>query len=316
MAAKKKVNPFVDEGEGDGTPETVESEPVISLDDEDDGEEDDDPVDRSGPAQSRQEKRASRSWMNRQEREQIIRERDDARAQAERDRIAAHQATVWAQQIAQQAPQQTQKDPIDEAEDLVKRERSVLFAEYQARVSKGVPPPEEQAKYEERAQALERRATEIQVARTVRNMGLAPQNPQQAQREAFVANLRQRYPEVMASPAALTFAGGIQAQLKARGRGEWDADVIDEAMTGAEKEFRIGKHKTTQRQTREPDPVLRDRYAGAPRGSSGGSRGEGPQKVSMTKEMRKMANAAYGHIKDEPTRYKMWYKAQAEQSDE
>ena len=110
------------------------------------------------------------------------------------------------------------------------------------------------------------------------------------------------------------YADGVQKQLVATGAQPYSQDTIDKSMDAAERQFRLGKYKNGVPQT--PSPQMRERLQGSPRGggSGGGEKSEG--QVVMTKEMRKMANAAYGHIKDEGKRYKAWYKSQAAQSDE
>lgn len=313
MSIKKK-NPFVDEGEGEGTPEPAEKEPVIDLD-----AEEEDPIDSATPASpSRQEKRAARAWMNRDEKERLQREAEEgrkAREEAQQAILQAQQATAWAQQLASQGQRQQVRDPIDDAEDLWKRERTLLNKEYQQRFAetKGAMTPDEVKKFEDRAIEIENRGTQLQVQRALRGMGVQQQDPRVAQVEAFKANLMQRYPDVVRSPQALLYAEGEQRKAAARGQDPWSPTVIDAAMQAAERDI---LNKRPQ-QSRTPDPVLRDRLAAPPRGASGGGgREEGPRQVTMTKEMRKMANAAFPHIKDEAKRYSTWYKAQAAQSDD
>ena len=111
--------------------------------------------------------------------------------------------------------------------------------------------------------------------------------------------------EASQSEQALKWAGGIQAQRAAEGKQPWSVEVIHEAMTAAEKRFSLGKHK--QGAPREPDPNLRDRYVGAPRGASGGS-SKSETSFTMLPEYRTMANKAFPHIKDDHKRWKHWVK--------
>jgi len=319
MAASKKRNPFVDEGEGEGEPESPVKDPVLELSDDDD----DDPIDAPTPSgPTREDKRKNRAWMNREDKDRLERENQELKARADQAILQAQQATTYAQQAVQYSQQNQPRhgysnDPIDHAAGLLARERKVLNQEYQNRYAEAGRRPisaEEQQAFEARAEELEQRNVQIGVARALRAQGLGQHNPQQTQADVLRIQITQKYPEASQHQAALVYADGVQKQLVATGAQPYSQDTIDKSMDAAERQFRLGKYKNGVPQT--PSPQMRERLQGSPRGggSGGGEKSEG--QVVMTKEMRKMANAAYGHIKDEGKRYKAWYKSQAAQSDE
>lgn len=315
--AAKKINPFVDEGEGEGDAEPVIKDTVIDLEDDDD-----DPIDTvTAKAPSRDEKRKSRSWMNKEEKAQLERERDEARLAAQQAYTQAQQASTYAQQAVQYASQgqgrQQQSDPIDNAAALLDRERKVLNQEYQNRYAEAGRRPitqEEQNSFEQRAQEIERRNTQIEVARALRSSGVGQQSPQNTQAEVLRTMIAQKYPEASQHQAALVWADGVQKQLVAMGRQPYSMDTIDEAMTSAEKQFKLGKFKNGVPHT--PAPGMREKLSGSPRGGGSGNEQSPDGQVVMKPWMRKLANASHGHIKDEGKRYKAWFRDQQKQSDD
>lgn len=298
MAAKKKlISPFADNDDIDA--EIEEENPVVDLDAE---EEDDDPAE---PApKTRKEKKAERTWMNKADRDALERKAIEAEARADADRRALQQVTMMASQFAR--PQQQQADPIDQELERVNHERVALDDLYAARYRDTQNPltQDELKKFKEQAVALEDRKTGLIVHKVNRQQGIGPQ--QNAGEQAVRAYLASNYAEASQDRRALAHAGGVQAMEAAAGKDPWSVEVINKAMDSAERAFKLGKHKFGE--PHEPDPNLRDRYVGAPRGSTGRGGGGGERKVVMNKEYREMANKAFPHIKDDAKRWAHWAK--------
>jgi len=292
-----------------GGDEELDEKPVDDpvIDTSGDDEEELDAATPAGP--SRDEKRRNRQWMNREEKASLMRELEETKQRAEQAILGAQQATLYAQKMAGSGQQQQQRDPLDDADAQLDKERQLLNDRYQFAYAGGKrPSPEEQRAFETEAKLLERRTTQIEVSRQMRYM----QQPQQnTAAEVFKANLRQRYPEATSNPQAMAYAEGQQKMLQAQGHDPWAPATVDIAMKAAERAFRIGSHK--QGASRAPDPSMRDRLSGSRPGAGGGGSGEASSdgKMVMTKENRKLANAAYSHIKDETTRWKTWARAQS-----
>lgn len=305
--AAEKLKGF--DTEEDETPSEEQStdDPVLDLEDEEDEEGDTEP---EVPRPTRKEKKASRTWMPREEKERLERETIEAKAQA----LAAQQAMQMFQQTLQRLPlggqQQPQKDPADDELERIDEERLALEREYASRMgdTTNKVTPDELEKFRKRAMKLDRRQTEVITARQVRGMNLAPQRNEQ---ETIIRNyVATRYPEASQDQRALQWAQSIQMQEVADGKPMWSSETIDKAMDAAERKFRLGKYKNGT-PPREPDPVLRDRLQSTPR-SSNGAPAKGQKSIVMTKEFRQMADAAYPHIKDERKRWARWAKDQQE----
>lgn len=298
-ALKKKTNPFAaeDDADNDVVDAPVEKDPEVSLDDDED-----DPVD--DPQPNRSERRKNRYRENIEAREAAERRASELQQQLALATTQAQQALMMAQQ-RQMQPQQPQQDPIDIEEGKLLRERQVLHREYEQRMASQRTSPiteEEKAGFEKRALELEGRQMDLRVERRLRGM------PQQGnpQAEALRAHLAMQYPDVVSNQQAVLFADGMQKTLQATGRNPWAPDTIDEVMDKTRRQFRMGKYANGA--PREPDPRLQDRLQSTGRGASAGAP-TGPRTVKMTKELRKMADAAYRHIKDPGARYKAFAKA-------
>lgn len=294
----KKTNPF-SQDDIDDEIETPK-DPVVDLEEEEDEEEE-----PGAPKPTRQEKKASRTWMNREEKERLERQAIEAEARANASAAALSEVTRMAQMF--RAPQtQQQVDPIDAELERANAERIALDDHYAARYRDANNPltPEELKSFKDKAVALEDRKTTLIAEKVARRNGMAQQ--QSAGEQAVRAYLAANFPEASQNRAALAFAGGIQQTEAALGKDPWSVEVINKAMTEAERQFKLGKHGRGA--PREPDPVLRDRYVAAPRGTSGGASKGGEPGFVMLKEYRQMADKAFPHIKDDAKRYRHWVK--------
>lgn len=294
--AAKKLKGFDDiDAETAGPEPEAPEDTVVDLDaetDEDDDHEEQRPT--------RKEKKGRRTWMNAEAREELERRAlaAEAQAQANANAFNAVQALIQRLPTGQQAPQQT--DPIDGELERVDKDYLSLQQRYRMRAGDTKNPITEKEMEELNLEALklDRKRTELAVAKHTRG-GPAPQQMDPRQ-QAFQMYVFSKWPEAASTPAALQFAHSKQLEAQAMGKNPLSMEVIDSAMDAAERQFRLGKYKSGA--PRSPDPVLRDRYQSAPRGSSG-SANNGPRQVTMTKELRRMADKAFPHIKDEKKRY-------------
>lgn len=279
-------------------------DPVIDLDAE--VEED------AEPELSRTEKKARRTWMNADERERLEREAAENRAAAAASAAALDRVTQALSRMApaqQPAPQRSQ---IDDEIDRAAADRVALDREYTTLYQAGKLTETDAERLRARAIELESKQIDLRVQRGIQQNGGGQQvNPQQ---QAIVSYIVGRYPEASQNPQVMAYAEGIQRTLAATGKPAWAASTIDEAMDAAEKWAHLGKYK--QGAPHAPDPVLRDRLAGAPRGSTGASEKEGGRTFTVTKEFRRMADKAFSHITDPAKRYRHAYKMTHEQGDE
>lgn len=297
-------------GEDNEADEKPIPDPVIDT-----AADDEDEIDSpTGVAPTREEKRRNRQWMNRDEKAALLKELEETKMRAEQAILGAQQATLYAQKMAGSGQGQQQRDPLDVADEQLDKERQLLNDRYQFAYAGGKQPtPEQQRAFEAEAKLLERRTTQIEVSRQLRQM---PQQGQNTAQEVFKANLAQRYPEASQSKQAMMYAEGVQRQMAAQGSDPWSNETIHAAMTAAEKAFRMGSFKNGT--PRAPDPSMRERLSGSRPGASGGGGDAGgtDTKVVMTKANRKMANVAYSHIKDETARFRAWARSQANTRDD
>jgi hypothetical protein len=299
----KQTNPFsIDDEIDDAAPPKEPKEPVVDLDDE---EEED--AEEEAPKPSRLAKKGERTWMNKSERERLEREAIEARATANATTLALQQVTQLAQQYARGSQQQApQSSPIDQELERATTERAALDREYQLRVMDRSNPltQDEANKLREKAIQLDDKRSELISVRAMQRAGVGASNPQaDAIRSYLVAN----HPEAFQNQAAMNFAEGVQrSESAATGKHPYDMSVVQKAMAAAERQFGLGRYR--QGAAREPDPNLRERYTGAPRGASGGAPKKGERQVVMTKDYQRMADAAYPHIKDQKKRWAHWAK--------
>jgi hypothetical protein len=306
MAKKNLDN--IDDSPGKGEEEELrrtiaeakETEPdaptVINVDEIDD----DEPAPRN-----RDEARSNRYWMNKKQREEYeenIRRRDEQIANLQQQMQYSIQQQQ--QQLLQQrvAPQAEVRDPIDEEVSALSRKLRLIREDYALKAQQGRATPEETARLTEEFEKTELQIMEKMAQKATRSH--APQgDPQLA---AIKAHIDITYPDVVKNPAAIQWAAGYEKQQMAMGRNP----SPEETMEATRKAFRIGKHAHTAPRT--PPTYMADRLSGTPRGANGGN-GDAPRQVTMTRELKKMANAAFPKIRDERKRYEAFAKLQAEE---
>lgn len=206
---------------------------------------------------------------------------------------------VSATPAPQLAPQQPQADPYEEKlEDLFDK-RTALYDSYTARRASTTPPtPAEEKDFMRKARKLEVEQQETIARKVMGPVGAPRQSAQQAQQQALNA----RHYDVMSDSRAQQWADGEYKKRLAMGE---SASVVlyDTVMDETRKQFRIGPY----REGGIPDPDHQRRYTGssAARGGAGGGAPK-PKSIIMTGELKRIADHAYPHIKDEKKRHTKW----------
>lgn len=321
-AAKSNLNPFDQEDapERKVAPEPDPNVPEISLVDpeeekkkaaaaaEDYGDEGDE-ID--GP--SRTERKRNRYRENKERAEKAERAADELRAQLATQSTQTAAALEQARQALEFAKGQAQPgkaapDPIDQAEQNVVNKRLLLYRQYEQRVADPKNPitPTEKAEFERKVVELENEQTDLRFDRRIQQR--FPQQQQQRQVDpqvaAMQANIVMRHPELAANQAAQLYADGEWRKLIAGGKPN-DYGTMEEALEEADKKFRFGKHKNGAQP--KPDTALREKLQGEARGATAAT-ADPPKSIKMTRGLQKLADKAFGHIKDPVQRYEKWAK--------
>lgn len=267
----------------------------VAPDDDDDDGDDDAPSVSTEPA-SRQEKKRNRYREAREAAEAARRETAELRGQLQQ------MATILQERSRQAEPKAEQKDPYQEKLDSIAREQRLLYSEINARGN--TLSQADLDKYEQRANELRRQ--EIDIAAERKFAQLRQQTPQPDQHaNAVQAMLQLQNSDVYGNAEAVNLARAyFDLQVK-RGR-TGDYELHQEAMDFTRKQLGMTPRNGS---SRAPSQADRAKYAGVPRGG-GGSGGDSDtvETVTMGKDFRRIADAMYGHIKDEKKRYEMWAK--------
>lgn len=303
----KKID-FSDDVDGKGeelevaavAKEDPKADPVIDLDAIDDDDEDTVSEERGGRAKGRN----SRYWMNREQREAY--EADIRRRDEELTLLRQQQAMYLQQQqamLARQSAPVEQRDPVDDEIQTLTQRGKLIRDQHDLKRRSGQLTLEEHRQLEEELNKVELSIVEKVTEKKLRQHMPQQGNPQQA---ALKTHIDMTYPDVVANPSAIRWAAGYETQQLAMGR----QPPLEEIMESTRKQFRMGRYNQTA--PRVPPAYMRDRLSGAPRGGSAGT-GEAPRQFVMTKDMKKMANAAFPNIKDENKRYAAFAKMQQEE---
>ena len=267
-------------------PKPRDEDPVVRLDEP----EDDEPDERPEPERpSRQERRQNRYSEMKSE------------AQAAREEAAQMKGRLDAMEAYMRHTAESRGAPAPEPPDEMKElltAKEQLASEYSLAYQAGQITPELYKRYQERYQQVEDRIAD---ARIERRIGAASANiRQQVEREA----LRAQHADVYDNPRAAQWARGYYHQQLAKGRRD-DRALHDESIEQARAEFKLSGRGAPTRESRA-------RYAGSSTGGGSGAAAAQPEarEIVMTKEFRRMANAAFPHIKDDASRYKAWAKTQ------
>ncbi len=240
---------------------------------------------------SRDEKKRNRFQEQYDGRESA--ERKVKELQYEIDRLRLQQSQAPAPQLASQAPT---GDPYKEKLDELMGRRTDLHSAYQARMQNTQSPP---SKEEEEGFLKKARDLEVEQQETIaEKVASKYRQPQQSAQDLAI---QARHADVISSPRARSYADGEYRKLMALGESP-SMELMDKVMDQARGAFGIGSRKNGS----PPDPQQQVRYHAGGAARAGEIPDENPKKIRMTKELRRMADHSYAHIKDEQERYKKW----------
>lgn len=275
--------------------ESEEDEFEVGGDDRRDEDDDDDEIEPE-ERPSRRERRAERG------RSLVAAERERAE-RAEREaaehRRLLHEALNRMPQQQQQPRPDPEKERLENEAESLRQQQEGLTARYAQLQRDKQLTPELDEKMRREAWALRDKIAANDIAR------FAPrqQQPQQQMTEQQViaaanrARLMQEHADVVGNPrAAAAFRAEWTKLLHVRNEPDTWA-TLEKAMDLARRE--VGLPPKGGRPA--PTSGAKRKYSGVSRGGGGGA--EGRTTVTMTKELKEMADAAYPHIKDAKKRY-------------
>lgn len=249
--------------------ENVKDEELI-LDEDKPGES---PEERKTRKQKRQERLQLQLQQGKQAREEL--EREKAEKQELRERLARLEGAVSAQR---QPANDGGKDPFEAELDRIYDEQQSAYMAAQAEIQAGKMTPERTKHYERIARDIDTRRARVNARREI---AMTEPIRQQSQAQQQWVN---KYPEVYGHERAFAFAQGRYQTRRALGEAITN-DVVDEIMQEARTQFKLGG---------KPAPTVSERARHSGVASSGNSGGGSKEPITLTREIRKIAIAAYG----------------------
>lgn len=247
------------------------------------------PEEGKKPAPTRKQKKAERGAL-RAENERLTRSAAELQDRVARLEGALTQGISSTRRAAADADRQD--DPAERQLTEIYDQQMHLQMQVEALGNKITK--EQVDHYTREARKLDTRKNEL-IAERVQKRS-APQQGQ-LEHQANLQAMRMQFPDVYQHPEALRWSRGRYEQLVAKNAKLEGMEGIRAALDDARKEYGLRRDPPTEGE--------RARYAGVSRGG-GAAPGGPPTKIKMTKAQMKMADAAYGHVKDKAQRYKMW----------
>lgn len=176
------------------------------------------------------------------------------------------------------------KDPYERDLDAVYKKRDDAYTAMQAEMKAGALSDERTRHYHNIGREVEAEISRIHIAKAL------AANEVQRRAESSQAVWRNKYPEVYDNPKAYQYAEGLYRMRRAD---EPDSNaLVDDCMQQAMTRYKLGGRS-------QPTASDRAKMSGVPTGgsSSGGSRE--PAGIRMTKNLNKMATAAYPDLPEE-----------------
>lgn len=231
---------------------------------------------------SRRERRQERLQLKLQEgkaaKEELERER--AEKQELRERLARLEGAVSAQR---QPPPGDGKDPFEAELDAIYDEQQSAYQAAQAEIAAGKMTPERTKHYERIARDIDTRRARVNARREIAlTEPIRQQNTARQQWE-------QKYPDIYGNPRAYEYAEGRFKQRRALGDNITHA-TVDEIMEETRVAFKLGG---------KPPPSASERSRMSGTASSGSGGGGGKEPITLSKNMRKIALAAYDHLPEQ-----------------
>lgn len=258
-----------------------------------------------------EDERPSRRDRRRQRGEDLVRAERERREAAEAR--AEQTQRLLAEALNRALPQQQQQrvDPerarLDqEARDLRQAQQALVERHRQAQLEAhkaGRPlDPTFDAQLQEEAWKLRDRIAENDIRRFAPRPSGPPVTEQQIAAATFRARVMSEHADVVGDQQAQQlFRANWMRRLARREPDDWG--TLEKAMDDTRRE--LGWSPRGGRPA--PSAGMKRKYSGVSRGGSGGGDGGGGrQTITMTREAKAMADAAYSHIKDPKKRYQMW----------
>jgi hypothetical protein len=248
-------------------------------------------TDEERPSESLEERRTRK--QKRQERLQGILQQGkktaeeldaEKKSNAElRERLARLEGVVVANQNRPAPVAGDGKTEFERELDQIYQDQQNAYQAAQAEVAAGKFDEKRQRYYEGIARDIETRKTRVHT-----RQAMAEQEPIRQQSQAQQIYV-QKYPEVYQNQRAFAYAQGRAQQRMALGE-QITNSVVDEIMNETMTQFKLGSR---------PAPTQSDRakLSGVSASGSGGGRGDGG--ITLSKELRQMALAAYDGLPEE-----------------
>lgn len=255
-----------------------ESEEQLVTDEDKPGES---PEERKARRERRQERLQTKLREGKQAKEELERERQEK--QELRERLARLEGAVAA--TSRQQPASDGKDPFEAELDAIYAEQQSAYQAAQAELAAGggKMPPERVKHYERVARDIDSRRSRVHARREIALT--EPIRQQTTARQQW----EQKHPEVYSNPRAYEYAEGRFKQRRAMGETITNA-VVDEIMEEAKVQFKLGG---------KPAPSASERARLSGTASSGSGGGGSKEPIALSKNMRKIAVAAYDHLSEE-----------------
>lgn len=186
-------------------------------------------------------------------------------------------------------------DPLDTEIKSTQAQRRRLFDVYTLAVQNRALQPGDQERYIEESEALEEKMQGLRIKKHLRDN--TPRVDPQVEEFNYVRNSN---PDVFGNPRAVMTLQSIYYRKRAQDRPD-SRETLEEAIDETRKELRLGPYRNM--------PVsqnTKEKYTGVPRGMGTNANEAQPVQIKMDKHMRKMADAAFPHIKDQNKRYQQW----------
>lgn len=236
------------------------------------------------------EKKANRWKQKQQEAEKERQAKQEAERRAE---LAERELQAFKQAYQRpQAAQPPREEPSSREEDELYDQQARLYELYNKKAESGNVTPEETAKFREEVRRLNTKIIETG-ARRVFQQQPAPDVGHQA----LLAQLQMQYPEIYNDPRASEYAQGLYKINIAEGAPA-SIETVKKCLNATAKRFKYAGASV------DVDEGTKRRFSGTKRGSIGKT--PATPKVPITKDILKIANAAYPQIPDEKERLKRW----------
>jgi hypothetical protein len=272
--------------------------PTVSLADDEEPKEldldDDEPAPEAKPSRAAKKRERGQNMVKQAQEEAATARREAAELKGRLDAYEAQQ---------RQTQQANQKDPLEEETAAARREYASYVTRFQAaqqraNAEKRGLTQQEQEAFDNEGWALKDRMDEINVRRHMKKHAPAPQATQaEAARQAQIARVRASHGDLLADQRSSQLFQAQWALALAEGKPDTEA-TMDEAADAVRR--RVGLAPKSGRPA--PTEATRRRLSAQPQ-SSGAREEEEGRPLTLTREIRKMADAALPHIKDKKKRY-------------